>query len=749
MEDNSIHIPSPDPQDAKKRIAKIKFSSATNPKTPKTNKKSDRFSNTCATQDKRVADHGEFNLPPRPKQAVINIDDSDDDDENNNENSSSGAENKESDNNEDDDDDDDSVDSPLRLGTLPPSFYRLHPPTQAKPTIKIPLVQVKLEAATHSDGDRQILHLYIQATIKIKADMPDWPGLMKVYDFLHFQVGPNATILVLPSKRRGGGDENPITTRWNSKTNRSIFTNYFQGYTLPKTPLSAAAAKKTASAVKKDTSKNNTKPGTTLNVRVCISIFKFQLPTLDQAAKLLPDPFMTISVDPIRSEIIEKIGWITGTHKDMNHHHWEHFLAAQLTNVVGCSYDFRLEMEALSPPRGVSGNERFRQSNPKRGVDPIQLWRVHAGKSSASGLSSALHSLFHTTWKDKLFDQDMLFLPSSTGDTPEGKTAMWTAAKSWQDSTVSVKSFGLCHLHNRITLDDATESDTPHSLAYYCRKIHHSGGPSLFRAIEERATTATDKITHGNGHVVYFLVHRDDKRVAEMFASDVFNTLAYTNPRLTMANVYRKGDSYIPLATTQAVADAEAAEALAALTLRVNGLDSAIKPTKLDLDKTTATHSSPKTTASNPLDTPTHTPQRSAKKQRVLSTQTTAMDIDRTETPTTSVSTLTATEAQRLADLELQVQELRQGSRTINKTEMGYMLKHVLMAMFPSQEAFAQVIFDEMGLNLTPSEYITTSHQPLSPPTPPGASHATDAFSTTSNYDQTNPVKQAEVEDPG
>jgi hypothetical protein len=193
MEDNSIHIPSSGPQDAKKRIAKIKFSSTRNPKTPKTNKKSDRFNDTwCATQDKRVANHGEFNLPPRPKQAVINIDNSDDDDKKNNENSSNGKDDKESDNNDDnDDDDDDSVASPLCLGKLPPIFYRFYPPTPAKPTIKIPLVQVKLEAATHTAMliAKSSTSTFRLATIKIKADMPDWPGLMKVYNFLHFQPG--------------------------------------------------------------------------------------------------------------------------------------------------------------------------------------------------------------------------------------------------------------------------------------------------------------------------------------------------------------------------------------------------------------------------------------------------------------------------------------------------------------------------------------------------------------------------------
>ena len=62
----------------------------------------------------------------------------------------------------------------------------------------------------------------------------NWPGLMKIYDFLHYKVGSNVTILVLPSKRRGG---NEIITRWNKSTNRSIFPIYFQGYILPKTPL--------------------------------------------------------------------------------------------------------------------------------------------------------------------------------------------------------------------------------------------------------------------------------------------------------------------------------------------------------------------------------------------------------------------------------------------------------------------------------------------------------------------------------
>jgi hypothetical protein len=89
-------------------------------------------------------------------------------------------------------------------------FYRLNPPT--RPTTeqgKIPIAQVKAKAATHPIAERQIVHVYLLSVIHIKADMPDWPGLMKIYDFLHYKVGSNVTILVLLSKRRGG-DKNPI-----------------------------------------------------------------------------------------------------------------------------------------------------------------------------------------------------------------------------------------------------------------------------------------------------------------------------------------------------------------------------------------------------------------------------------------------------------------------------------------------------------------------------------------------------------
>ena len=36
--------------------------------------------------------------------------------------------------------------------------------------------------------------------------MPDVAGLMKIHDFLEFQMEKHATIIVLPSKRRGGAE---------------------------------------------------------------------------------------------------------------------------------------------------------------------------------------------------------------------------------------------------------------------------------------------------------------------------------------------------------------------------------------------------------------------------------------------------------------------------------------------------------------------------------------------------------------
>ena len=53
------------------------------------------------------------------------------------------------------------------------------------------MAQVK--AATHSIAEQQIIHVYLLSVIHIKADMPDWPSLMKIYDFLHYKVGSNVT----------------------------------------------------------------------------------------------------------------------------------------------------------------------------------------------------------------------------------------------------------------------------------------------------------------------------------------------------------------------------------------------------------------------------------------------------------------------------------------------------------------------------------------------------------------------------
>ena len=737
MEDIHNKVPSSGNKESGKKTAKLKTSRST---VHNIDKKAVHTSDTNdASQRKSVSiDFGEFHLPPRPTPEVIDIDDSEEE-----------ASNKSDDSDIDDEDEDDDEDtasvSGPRLGSLPPAFYRLHSPSST-PNLtpkSIPMTQVKAEAATHTIEDQQILHIYIRAAINIKADMPDWPGLMKVFDFLHYQVGPNATILVLPSKRRGG-DENPILTRWTKTTNRSVFPIYFQGYTVPKTPTSAAAAAKKAKATKqqKDDSGSASK-GTTLHVRACVSIQKFQLAKLGKAMANITDPHMQLNIDPIRAEMVEKIGWITGSHKIMNISHWQHFLHTQLKHFVGSSYEYRLQMDALPPPRSASGNERYRQTHPKNGVDPIQMWGVYTGRPSAPGLSSALHSLFHTTWKGKLFGQDMQFLPIATGDTPDGQATMWLAAKTWQDNTVVIKSFGLHHLHDLIMPQGADGmTNQSHSLAYYCRQVHQPGGPPLFRAVEEQESpTPSDLLIHGPGPVAYFLVHKDDKRVAEMFAADVYNTLVYTNPTLKAEHVYRMGSAYVPLAATQAVADAEAAEALEALHLRVNGTPD-IKPSTLHLDSV----ASSKTTASNPLSTPTTTPQRKPKKQRVYGFPQSDSH-GNTEESTATFSTLTATENRRISDLENQVKSLQDGNVPYTAVDIGEMLKRVLQGMFPTQADYTAALFQEFGFTGVPNELV----EPISPPQSPsqlthsGPSHEMMDTDTTS-HDEYHTAKQAEMD---
>jgi hypothetical protein len=127
---------------------------------------------------------GEFNLPARPAPEAIDIDDSKEENENEQAHNS----------------DDKSIQAPKSnkeeetqtdLGALPPLFYRLHPPVKANNTPdKIPLIQVKQEAAAHSVEDQHYVHVYLQASLHIKQKMPDWPGLMKVHNFSNIKSDP-------------------------------------------------------------------------------------------------------------------------------------------------------------------------------------------------------------------------------------------------------------------------------------------------------------------------------------------------------------------------------------------------------------------------------------------------------------------------------------------------------------------------------------------------------------------------------
>jgi hypothetical protein len=724
----------------------------------------------------------EFNLPPRPGPDVIDIADDSEEDPSTEDHTNNNTEDPATTNNDEEDGEILAWTNETRIGSLPPSFSWFNnktTDTSSTPHLKkIPMTQVKQEAATHSEDDRQVIHVYLQVSIEIKPDAPDWPGLMKVYDFLHFRVGPNASILVLPSRRKGG-DENPILSRWTKATNRSIYSVYFQGYTLPKTPTSTAADKKKANKAKNTatahTDNVNTvdTKGHTLHLRTCVSLHKFQLATLYTAATTLQDQYLRLSIDPIRAEFVDKIGWLTCTHKFMNLAHWRHFIHTQLLQIVGSTYEFRIQMDSLTPPRSVSGNERYRQTHPKNGVDPIQMWGIYAARQSFAGISSTLHSLFHTKWKGKVFGQDMQFLPVSIGDTPDGLATIWTAAKTWQDSTYVVKSFGLRHIHDLVPLQDhEAEEDThtePHSLAHYCRQIHPPGGPPLFRAVEERDLTPSDILLHGPGPVAYFLIHKDNLRVAEQFAADVYNALAYTVHSLKPEHVYIQGSNYVPIAATKATVEAEAAEALAALTLRINGT-----PDTKALPRNPDSAASTKTTASNPLDTPVTTPQRSTKKPRMFGHSNTSAQLPSSRDTTTATSSLTASEHQRIRELEEQVQDLLESHSAhisdtrlqaleaqVNRMEdlyrghtqadMGDMLKRIMMEMFPSQAHFTSALFQDYDMSTVPNNtktYITTP-PPLSPyHTPPGTSH--EMMDTDNNsQDEYHTAKQAEMEGDG
>ena len=105
--------------------------------------------------------------------------------------------------------------------------------------------------------------------------------------------------------------------------------------------------------------------------------------------------------------------------------------------------------------------------------------------------------------------------------------------KAWQDSTVTVKSFGLRPLHNRIPLDNDNKYATLKSLAFLIRRLHHPEGGPIFRAVEERAHPShADSLIHGDWPVVYLLVHREHKWMSDKIAADVYTALAYTHKSL-------------------------------------------------------------------------------------------------------------------------------------------------------------------------------------------------------------------------
>ena len=149
---------------------------------------------------------------------------------------------------------------------------------------------------------------------------------------------------------------------------------------------------------------------------------------------------------------------------------------------------------------------------------------------------------------------------------------------------------------------------------------------------------------------------------------------------------------------------------------RVTGYAKDTMPPILDM-LGSASRASPKTTPPNPLDT-SMTPPRSTKKQRV--TGTTKHDYDfSTAESTAAVSSLTASESQRLIDLETQVKSLQEGAAPFAAQDMGEMLKRVLTAMFPNQEAYTAAIFHNYGYS--PDEPISPPRSPpqLNPPPPP------------------------------
>jgi hypothetical protein len=219
-----------------------------------------------------------------------------------------------------------------------------------------------------------VTHIYLQA-IFVKANAPDWTGLMKVHDFLHYKVGSKAKILIVPSKCKGG-NKTPINARWTKLTTWGVYALYFQGYDIPKTPQSAVSSQKGTSAAtnkkkkekdkkeKEDSTPINT--GTTLKARVCMSMPLFQVTKLTAAIHTNKYPSFTLKIGPICSKFVDKIGWITGLHKAMNKVHCTHFNQTKLAHYVGVSYTFHLEIEPLPPPKSASGNKNTVSTSKKR-----------------------------------------------------------------------------------------------------------------------------------------------------------------------------------------------------------------------------------------------------------------------------------------------------------------------------------------------------------------------------------------------
>jgi hypothetical protein len=133
-------------------------------------------------------------------------------------------------------------------GTLPPEFYRLHVPDSALPTY-ISLFE-KPPPPTSAE-DNRIVHLYLKAIISVQAGMPDVAGLMKIHDFLEFQMEKLATIIVLPSKRRGGA-ENPITTRWKTQKPSTPLPSIFSGVCSSTNPQVLRVLQETAGHAKQN-----------------------------------------------------------------------------------------------------------------------------------------------------------------------------------------------------------------------------------------------------------------------------------------------------------------------------------------------------------------------------------------------------------------------------------------------------------------------------------------------------------------